>query len=172
LPLEGDTLCWVKFSSGKDEIFLVSSSGQAIRFSEKDVRFMGRQASGVRAIKLSKNEWLAGMEIISEKMAKNEKEINFLVAMANGFGKKTLINEFKKQKRGGRGIKAAKITVKTGPVVFFKILTDEEEILTISKKGQILKTPLSGIPRLGRATQGVRIIKLEEGDSLAGAVCL
>ncbi len=167
---EDDSLQWVKFSSGEDEILLISSFGQAIRFSEKDVRPMSRIAAGVRAMKLSKNDELSGMEIISSEKIKKEGDL--LIVMEGGFGKKTKLKEFKRQKRGGRGIKAAKITSKTGKTIFSKILTDEEEILAISQKGQILKTSLSSISRLGRSTQGVRIIKLETGDGLAGAVCL
>ncbi len=112
------------------------------------------------------------MEIITAKIKKGESENDLLIVMANGFGKRTKIKEFKKQKRGGRGIKAAKITQKTGQMIFAKILNEEEEVLAISKKGQILKTSLSGISRLGRATQGVRIIRLDKDDGLAGAVCL
>ncbi len=169
---ESDDLRWVKFSSGDDEILLASSSGTAIRFSEKDIRPMSRQASGVKGMKIGKEDELSGMEIIQALSKGKELENDLLILMENGFGKKTKLKEFKKQKRGGRGIKAAKITSKTGKMIFAKILTDEEELLAISKKGQILKTPLFGISRLGRATQGVRIIKLEKEDGLAGAVCL
>lgn len=158
-----DTLNWVGVSHGNDEIILVTASGQSIRFSEKDARPMGRTASGVRAISLKNNNEVVGMDII----APEAKEQELLVITKNGYGKKTNLTVFKKQKRGGTGIKAAKVTSKTGNLVSAKIIHKEEELIVISSKGQIIKVSLSNVSKLGRATQGVRIMKLAEGDTIA-----
>ncbi|KKW22059.1 MAG: gyrase subunit A protein [Parcubacteria group bacterium GW2011_GWA1_51_12] len=158
----GDALRWVKLTSGTNEIILVTKFGQAVRFSEKDVRPMGRQAAGVHAMRLKKNDEVVGMDVITEPGA------NLLVMMANGYGKKTPLKQYKRQRRGGSGIKTAKVTPKTGHVVVTHVLTEpESQIVAISQRGQVIRTELSAIPTLGRATQGVRIMRLDESDALA-----
>ena len=131
---------------------------------------MGRTASGVRAIKLKKqNDEVAGFDIIRGGDAW------LLVVMENGFAKQTSLKEYKTQSRGGSGIKTAKITSKTGPVIVSSILedaADEEDLIVISRKGQVIRTSVKSISLLGRATQGVRIMRLEEGDKVASGVCL
>lgn len=177
----GDELAWVKITSGQDEIILVSQNGQAIRFSEKDVRDMGRTAGGVGGIRLKNGDVLIGMDIISPAAKKslsediwrpgNENDI--LIVTAKGYAKKTKLKFFKRQKRSGSGIKTAKITSKTGLVVAAKILNPEEEdLIVISKKGQVIRTPLNKISLLGRATQGVRVMKMKEGDQIASITTL
>lgn len=168
-----DSLKWATLSSGNDEILLSTARGQAIRFKEKDVRPMGRTASGVTAMRLKKNDTIAGLDIIKTGDKKQTSDERLLAVMANGFGKQTPLKEYKIQKRGGSGIKTAKVTDKTGPVIATYIVDDEiEEILAFSTKGQALRTKLKNIRIAGRATQGVRIINLEKGDTLVGMVCL
>jgi DNA gyrase subunit A len=164
-----DLLKWVKLSSGQDEIILTTALGQAIRFAEKQVRAMGRTASGVKAIRLKKGDAVAGLDIIVKKEAKEQK---LLVVMANGFAKQTPLKQYKVQNRAGSGIKTAKITPKTGPIIAAQIIDEAEEILAISAKGQILKTEISSIRLAGRATQGVRIMNLEAGDKLVGTITI
>jgi len=170
---KGDELRWVKPSSGQDEVILITAKGQSIRFKEKDARPMGRTAGGVRGVKIKKADEVVGMDIIREKeKAKNAKP-ELLVVMENGYGKKTELKQFKVQKRGGSGIKAAQVTPKTGQIVSARILeTDEEDIIAISQKGQVIRTSLGSISLLGRATQGVRIMKLEAGDKVASITCI
>ena len=166
-----DELKWVKLSSGKDEIILATTKGQAIRFKESQLRSMGRNASGVRAIRLKKDDFVAGLDIIKESKEQKVKS-KLLVVTENGFAKQTPLKEYKVQSRGGQGIKTSKITSKTGAIINAKIITDEEELLALSIKGQIIKTKISDIRTAGRATSGVRIMRLKEGDKVAGIVCL
>jgi len=160
----GDALEWIKPSRGKDEIIIISENGQAIRFKEKDVRPMGRAASGVRGIKLREKDFVVGMDIINPEKSK---QTHLLVVTANGYGKKTIIKEYKVQSRGGSGIKTSNITAKTGKVVGAMAIgenlnDDKTDIIAISGKGQTIRLPLKSIPKLGRATQGVRIMRLKE----------
>lgn len=169
----GDTLGWVKLSEGDDQIVMVSALGQAIRFKEKDIRGMGRGAAGIRAINLKKNDAVSGLDIIKKDDLGAAKNMRMVAVMANGFAKQTLLKEYKIQRRGGSGIKTAKITEKTGPVIGAHIVNDQtEEILAFSIKGQAIKTPLKDIRVLSRATQGVKIMNLDKGDKLVGIVCL
>ncbi len=165
-----DELRWVKTTSGTDEIILITLHGQSIRFKEKDARSMGRAAAGVRGMRLKKNDEVISMEIVDAKEAA-QKEL--LVVMENGYGKKTQLKQFKVQRRGGSGIKAAQVTQKTGNIVGAKIvLPTEEDLIVISQQGQIIRTALGAISVLGRATQGVRIMKLDVGDKVASIACL
>ncbi len=171
----GDLLGWVRLSRGDDQLVLVTAMGQAIRFKEKDVRSMGRGAAGVRALHLKKQDTVSGLDIIKkEDLEKGSKtSLRVLAVMANGFAKQTAIKEYKLQRRGGSGIKTAKITPKTGPVIGAHIVDDEiEGVLAFSSKGQALRAALKDIRILSRATQGVKIMNLEKGDTLVGIVCL
>lgn len=165
---KGDLLSGVKLSSGKDDILIVTAMGQAIRFKESQLKPLGRSASGVRAIRLKKNDGVAGFDIIKS----GEANLKALVVTENGFSKQTSLKEYKTQSRGGSGIKTAKINSKTGLVVSGQIIKDEEELLAISSKGQVIRTKLSAIRMAGRATSGVRIMKLKEKDKIAGIVVL
>ena len=164
---KGDELGWARLTSGKDEIMLSSQGGQVIRFKEKDLRPMGRAAAGVRGMRLKKGDLLVGMDIIREADGK------VLVVTENGYGKTTELKHFKAQKRGGSGVKIAKVTPKTGKIVSIQVLAKElEDLIAISSKGQVIRTPLKAIPNLGRATQGVRIMKVEKGDKVASVTCV
>lgn len=172
-----DLLKWVELSSGDDQIILVTALGQAIRFKEKEVRLMSRGAAGVQGARLKKGDSVAGLGIIkavepgNKLKAKNQR---LLVVMAKGFAKQTPLKEYKLQKRGGSGIKTAKVTDKTGSVIAANVLSDEEmeEILVFSSKGQALRTKIKNIRTASRSTQGVKIMDLKVGDELVDIVCL
>lgn len=152
-----------------DTISLVTAKGQSIRFKESDVREMGRSAGGVRVIKLEKGDSVIAAEVVR----KDAEKPMLLVVSENGYGKKTDISEYKVQNRGGSGIKTASVTSKTGQLMTAVVITpSEEEIVAMSKKGQVIRTSISEIPELGRQTQGVRIMKLRDGDGLASVICL
>ncbi len=190
---QGDLLRGVQKSNGEEEIILATKKGKSIRFKEKEIREMGRAAAGVRGIRLGKGDEVVGMDVIKNQKStlrlrsglmvskaepskiKNQKlEKNYLlVVMENGYGKRTDLKEYRLQKRGGVGIKAAKITSKTGDLLASKVLAgDEEDLIVISQRGQVIRIQISQISKLSRGTQGVRIIKLEEGDKVASATCI
>ena len=161
---KNDELEWVKPSSGKDDIILVSAFGQAIRFRESQVRPMGRAASGVRGIRLKNNDNVVSMDIVDPTLAKIGQ---LLIIMANGYGKRSGLANYKTQGRGGSGIKTAKITAKTGNIVASTVVNSkavEEDVIIISANGQVIRLPLKSVNVLGRATQGVRLMKFKEGD--------
>ncbi len=162
---KGDALRWVGTSRGNDEILLITRKGQAIRFRESQVRATGRNSAGVRAIRLKQGDKVIGFDIIREKDS-----AKVLTVMENGFAKQTPLAQYKLQQRGGLGIKTANITEKTGEIVAGRIVTQEEEILALSAKGQIIKTALASVRTTSRAAQGVRIMHLKKGDSIAGIV--
>ncbi len=151
-----------------DDAIVATGAGQSIRFKESDIREMGRTAGGVRAIKLSKGDYLIGVD----KIPKGEIDLSFLVMGSMGFGKKTKVVEYKIQKRGGSGIKTSKVTPKTGKLIVARIVGDEAEIIAVSQKGQVIRVDLKSIPSSGRQTQGVTIMKLRPGDSIASVTCL
>ena len=173
---KGDALRKVAKTSGEDEIIVVTKKGQSVRFKEKDLRPMGRQAAGNKAIALKRGDEVVGMDVISAKPAEGvdgkPRERLVLAVMENGYGKRTNIKEYRLQGRGGSGIKAAEITAKTGELVTSFVLADEEELMVISKKGQVIRVPIEGISILSRPTQGVRIMRLEDGDKVASANCI
>jgi len=206
---ENDELVAVRATSGKDEIILSTAAGQSIRFKESDIRAMGRSAAGVKGIKLSENDFLIGMGVISRERKKmtekttaaditgvrgieaedaealinevsEEREVaakvsdDFLVVMENGYGKKTTLTNYKIQKRGGRGIKTAKVTTKTGKIVKSRIISKNArgDLVLISDKGQTIRIPVSSVSRLGRATQGVRLMRLNKNDKVASVIYL
>jgi len=164
-----DSLRRVVKNSDKNDIIIVTKKGQSIRFEEKDIRTMGRPAAGIIGIRLSKQDEVIGMDAVEEK-----KDNQFLLVLSeNGYGKRTNVEEYRLQGRGGSGIKTANVTSKTGDLSFSAILAGEEEdLIVISKKGQVIRTKISSIPKLNRATQGVRIMRLAEGDKVASAACM
>lgn len=170
IRLEGkDELVSASFVERGDSVMVVSSDGQSIRFDEGDVREMGRAAGGVRVMKLDKDVNVVGADTVKGGV----KTAQVLIVSANGYGKKTEITEYKIQGRGGSGIKTVKVTDKTGDLISAKIVTEEtEEVVAISKKSQVIRCGVGEIPTLGRDTQGVRIMKLREGDSIASLICL
>jgi DNA gyrase subunit A len=151
-----------------DDIMLVTTLGQSIRFKENDIRVMGRGAGGVRAMKLNKNDYIIGVD----RIPKGDSSLSLLTLGANGLGKKTGVKEYKAQKRGGSGIKTANVTAKTGNIIVGKIVGEENEIIAVSQKGQVIRVELKYIPTSGRQTQGVTIMKLHQGDSIASITCL
>jgi len=165
---KGDELKWAGLSKGGDEILLTTEKGQAIRFKESQVRSMGRGATGIRAIRL-RSDRVAGFDIINVEKGAN-KDTQVLVIMANGFGKRTPLKEYKIQNRGGSGIKTAKITQKTGGLVSSRVVLQETELFALSAKGQVIRTALAHVRMTGRAAQGVRIINLKSGDRLSAVV--
>jgi DNA gyrase subunit A len=156
-----------------DEVMIATSEGQSIRFKESDVREMGRTAGGVTGIKLGKGDQVMGVDVVRKNQQKGEGKGAFLTMSANGFGKKTDLEEYKVQHRGGSGIKTAKVTPKTGKLIVAKVLSgDEQELIAMSKKGQVIRTALKDISSLGRQTQGVTIMKLRPGDGIASLTCI
>jgi len=172
---KGDELISALVTEKGDEVMIATGDGQSIRFKESDVREMGRTAGGVTGIKLKPSRGgQEGDEVIGVDVVKKEKKVGaFLTMSANGFGKKTALKEYKVQKRGGSGVKTAKVTAKTGKLIVAKVLAgDEEELVAMSKKGQVIRTALKDISSLGRQTQGVTIMRLRSGDGIASLACI
>lgn len=168
---ESDELCWAKLTSGKDTIIIISREGKSIRFSEKEVRPMGRDTMGVRGILLKGQDLVISTDKISEEDQK--KDLLLLVISEKGIGKKAPISDFPKQGRGGQGVKAAEITAKTGKLICAEIIPENAEaVILTSAKGQVVKLPITVVPKLGRATQGVILMRFPQNDSLAAATCI
>lgn len=158
---EGDTLKWVKQTDGKKEIVISTLQGQAIRFGEGDVRAMGRVSRGVRGIRLRAGDEVIGMDVVQE-------DSSIFVISEQGYGKRTKISQFTPHARGGVGIRSAVVNTKTGKLMGVATLTAElSEVIIISVNGQTIRLGLKDIPELGRATQGVRIMRLNDGDAVA-----
>lgn len=159
---DGDELRWIKKTTGNNDVIVSTSAGQAVRFNESDARPMGRSARGVRGVRLRPNDVVVGMDIVGDDSS------SLLVISQNGYGKITKEGNFPSHKRGGVGIKAAVVTAKTGPIISVRTLTAEDaEVLMISDKGQTIRVSLKDIPTLGRTTQGVRIMRLSDGDAVS-----
>jgi len=172
---KGDFLKEVAKSTGQNDIIIVTKKGQSIRFKEQDIREMGRPASGVKGIRLRKGDKVVGMGMIEQETRNEKQKIRkyLLVVTENGYGKRTDLREYKLQGRGGTGVKTANVTAKTGELVASRVLTGEEEdLIVISRKGQVIRTKISLIPKISRATQGVKIMRLDEGDKVASATCI
>ncbi|WP_313900708.1 DNA gyrase subunit A [Candidatus Mycosynbacter amalyticus] len=159
---DGDELRWIKKTTGENDVIISTSAGQAIRFNESDARPMGRSARGVRGARLRPNDWVVGMDVVTDA------EQTLLVISEKGFGKKTKAEHFPSHKRGGVGIKAAVVTAKTGPIISVQTIDPEAtEAILISKNGQTIRLALGDIKLLGRTTQGVTIMRLADGDSVS-----
>jgi len=166
---DDDELIVASFIEKGDTMILTTKAGQSIRFDEKDARAMGRAAGGVRGIKLNKkNDKVIGAGLIKKDFEKP----HLLVVSSNGFGKMTDLIEYKIQKRGGSGIKTIKLGAKVGELIASKVISDHEEFVAISKKGQVIRIGLKEVPRLGRQTQGVKVMKLRENDEVASVAVL
>lgn len=167
---DDDSLIAALFVGKGDEVSLITKKGQAIRFKESDVRQMGRTAAGVTGMKLGKLDKIMSADVLKD----GDKDREVLIVTEYGYGKTTPAKEYKVQNRGGSGIKTAKITDKTGNIVRGIIITGEEreegELVIMSKKGQVIKLALKQVPTLGRQTQGVRVMKMRAGDSIASVV--
>ncbi len=163
---KNDELKWIKETSGKDEIIMATAHSLAIRFKESDVRPMGRGARGVRAMRLKKGDEVVGMDVV---LPKGE----LLVITEHGYGKRTLLDQFSVHHRGGVGIKIGVVTAKTGKTVDVRVITStKDDAIIVSGKGQVIRVPLSTISRIGRATQGVRIMRLADEDSVASVASI
>lgn len=157
---EGDELRWIRITNGDNEVVISTSQGQAIRFHEKDVRPMGRVARGVRGIRLRSGDQVIGMDIVEEGAS-------IFVISQQGYGKRTKVAQFTAHARGGVGIRSAVVNTKTGALVGVKrLIDDSQELILISRNGQTIRLGLNNIPELGRATQGVRIMRLNDGDEV------
>lgn len=160
----GDKLVGAHFVTKGDDVIVVTAQGQSIRFEEADVRAMGRNAAGVRGIKLDKGDSVVGVGVIK----KGAKDNALFVVSGTGYGKKTELDEYKTQSRGGSGIKTMAITDKTKEIIAASVVDiNAGEYVAVSEKGQVIRSSLAEVPLLGRATQGVRIMKLRDGDKLA-----
>lgn len=193
---QDDRLLKTQPTSGQDQVFLVTAQGKSILFNEDKVRPTGRATRGVKGIALKKGDYVIGMDVIRKSEKKDaQKKYEVLVITENGYGKKTALSEYKPQGRGGQGVFTARIYDKTGKLVDMRILrhdhsptapsknkektattsvetTDSHDFLVISQKGQTIRLSLDDIPRLGRQTQGVRIIKLNSGDQATAIAIL
>jgi DNA gyrase subunit A len=159
---DGDELRWIKKTTGNNDVIVSTSAGQAVRFNESDARPMGRAARGVRGVRLRPNDWVVGMDIADDEAR------TLLVISQKGYGKVTKVSNFPSHKRGGVGIKAAVVTAKTGPIISVRTVEpDASEVLMISNNGQTIRVGLKDIPTLGRTTQGVRIMRMAEGDAVS-----
>jgi len=166
---KNDELVWSKLTRGDDDILIVTKNGKSIRFSEKSARPMGRNTRGVRGILIGKEDRVIQMDIIG----KGEKRDVFTI-MENGLGKKTAVEQFHLQGRGGQGVKVAEVTSKTGKVASSQIIPEKaEEVIITSQKGQVVKLTIKSIPRLSRATQGVILMRFSDtNDHVASATCI
>ena len=159
---EGDTLRWVKWTTGEQDIFMVSADGQSICFHESRVRVMGRQAAGVMGIRLREGDEVAGMDAVSED------DSHILIVTENGYGKRTTIDHYKAQRRYGLGVKTLKRTPRKGPVIAVRCIRETDGIMLISRNGIVLRTRLSEISEMGRNTEGVTLMNLDREDEVAG----
>jgi len=158
---DDDELKWVKVTDGTRYVIIATRRGMAIRFPEEEVRAMGRPAAGMRGIRLRAGDEVVGMEVCAE-------DCDLLVATERGYGKRTSLGEYRSQSRGGVGLKTLNITEKNGPLVDMKVVCSEDQLMVVTALGHIIRQPVATISRVGRSTQGVRIIRLDEHDRVAG----
>jgi DNA gyrase subunit A len=156
---EDDELINVQFSSGEDDVLCASSLGKCIRFNEKDVRNMGRTAQGVKCMNLSKDDYIVDMIVIKEGY-------DILTITSKGYGKRSESTEYRTQSRNGKGVYAGVFNEKTGRLVNLKQVKDDEDIIIVTDNGTLIRTHAENISKIGRATQGVRIMKLNEKESV------
>lgn len=157
---EDDDLIGVRLTDGKQEIIIGTKMGMSIRFSENDVRSMGRSATGVKGITLDSNDVVIDMDVVN-------KESDVLVVTAKGYGKRTPMEDYRIQNRGGKGIKTINVINKNGPVVGLKVIQNEDDLMIITALGTIIRTSMSGISQMGRYTQGVKLINIRDDDSVS-----
>ncbi len=158
---EKDELIGVERTSGKDDIILITKNGQGIRFSEKDCRPMGRTTQGVTGMRLSKGDEVLSMVVVRDLNS------DLFILTDNGFGKRTVVTEFSRIHRGGKGVKAIIVTEKKGKIAGAGILREDYDVIIMSQNGIVIRTPAKSISRFGRASQGVKIMNLEKGDQVA-----
>jgi DNA gyrase subunit A len=159
---EGDSLLEAQLTNGKNEILIAIRSGKAIRFNESTVRPMGRTASGVTGIRFADiNDEVIGMICINDPLK------SVLVVSENGYGKRTELDDYRITNRGGKGVKTINVTSKTGSLIAIKSVTDNDDIMIINKSGLTIRLAVANLRLMGRATQGVRLINIKSGDSIA-----
>lgn len=163
---EGDELLEAVMTNGHSEILLAGRKGRCCRFDESDARALGRTASGVRGINIDEDDEVVGM-ITYDPTAEDAASHSILVVSEHGYGKRSDFDEYRKTSRGGKGVKTLNITEKTGDLVSIKNVTDENDLMIINRSGLTIRMAVSGIKVAGRATQGVRLINIKEGDSIA-----
>ena len=163
---DGDELLDAVMTNGQSEILLAGRKGCCCRFDETDARALGRTASGVRGINIDEDDEVIGM-ITHDPNADDAADHTILVVSENGYGKRTDFEEYRKTNRGGKGVKTLNITEKTGSLVAIKNVTDENDLMIINRSGLTIRMAVAGIKQAGRATQGVRLINIKEGDSIA-----
>jgi DNA gyrase subunit A len=166
---EDDELVAVRFTDGNQIVFLATHDGMAIRFGEEDVRSMGRPAYGVRGIDLGKNDYLVGMAVTPKK---NGEVHRILSVTEQGFGKRTDVEEYRLQTRGGKGVINVKTTARNGKVVGIQLVDETSELIVISQYGKIIRIDTTTVRAAGRSTQGVKLLNLEDGDKVAAAVII
>jgi len=164
---EGDQLLEVKLTSGNAEVMIASREGRAIRFNESTVRPMGRVSSGVRAISIEEENEVIGMIAIEP-----DSKQDVLVLSENGYGKRTDLEEYRVTNRGGKGVKTINVTEKTGKLISIQAVTDDNDLMIINRSGLTIRTSAEQIRVAGRATQGVKIINLREGDAIASVTAV
>ena len=157
---EEDKLIAVLKTDGNTEVVMASSTGKMVRFDENEIRIMGRNATGVRGINLEKDAIC-----IDANISDSNSEV--LVVSENGYGKRTSIEEYRKTKRGSKGVKTLNATNKTGKIVAFKLVNDEEDLMIITDFGMIIRIPIIQISKMSRVTQGVRLINLKENQKVS-----
>jgi DNA gyrase subunit A len=161
--IEGDELIDVQIAAGEDEVILATAQGMAIRFHERDIRLMGRVSTGVRGIRVRTTDRVIGMVVSHRESASNA---TLLVVSERGRGKRTDIEEYRFQGRGGKGVLNFRVTDQTGSVVAIKEVFPDDELMLITRNGVVIRQSVEGIRVIGRATQGVRVMALDEGDVL------
>ena len=162
---KNDRLIETKLTDGKQEIFIATRGGKIVRFNEKQIRQMGRQAKGVRGIRLSKGDEVVGMEVLPPEAKKMD--LTLLTVTGGGFAKRSEFDEYRLQSRGGKGIINIKVTKKNGVVCGISSVSNEDEIMTVTQQGMIVRCPVKDIRKTGRNTQGVRLISLEKSDAVS-----
>ena len=166
---KGDRVIGVSATNGNDQIVLATRGGMAVRFEESEVRDMGRQAGGVKGVELEGDDVVVDMVIIPQGLDHGENQVTLLTACEHGYGKRTRIEEYRLTHRGGKGVINIRTTDRNGPVVSVRTITDKDELMMITKGGQVVRIGVTGeLREMGRATQGVRLIRLEEADILVG----
>ena len=164
---EGDTLGWVKYTDGELDIIMATAAGQSIRFSELDVRVMGRSAGGVNGIKVSRDDAVVGMDVINPA-----EHTHILVITENGFGKRTPIDDYPTQRRYGGGVRTLKSNERTGDIVCMRSINSEDDIMLITEHGTVIRSGLSEIREVSRNTQGVTVMSVAKGDRIVGTAII
>ncbi|PAD28043.1 DNA gyrase subunit A [Paenibacillus sp. 7523-1] len=157
---DDDALIEVKLTDGQQEIIMGTSNGMSIRFSEGNVRSMGRSATGVKGITLDEGDVVIGMDVVDQ-------ELDVLIVTAKGYGKRTPVSDYRMQTRGGKGIKTINVTEKNGAVVSLKMVKTEEDLMIITSSGTLIRMSMEGISTMGRYTQGVKLIHIRDEDAVA-----